>query len=284
MELLQLKKFCHAARSGNFSETAKAFGVPPSDISQSVRRLERELGAPLFTRRANAVVLNARGEAFAARAEQALLLLDDAAAAAADDGNGGEIHICINTNRRIVMETVEKFQRLYPGVSVKTRVFSDPTERDFDLIVAAEDPRLRGYHAEKLLGEQVAIAIHKDSPFALWDGRDLSQLSQAPFVTMGESSSLYQLTEQLCRAAGFRPRIAVQSDDPYYVRKCVELGLGVAPVPLFSWKGQFSADVVLKPLEGCRRDTFLYTAPGRYLPLCVQRFGRMLAESCRSAE
>ena len=68
-----------------------------------------------------------------------------------------------------------------------------------------------------------------------------------------------------------------------YVRRCVELGLGAALVPLFSWKGQFGDDVVLHPLPGHYRDTYLYTAPGRYLPLCARRFRDLLVESCAEA-
>lgn len=280
MELLQLKKFSHAAQSGNFTETAKAFGVPPSDISQSVRRLERELGAPLFTRRANAVVLNARGAAFAAQVHQALALLEDAAAAAADRDDCGEVHLCVNTNRRIVMETVEHFRRLYPDVSVKTAFFADPTDRSFDLIVSAEDERLHNHQRRQLLSEQMAVAVGQHSPWCGWDGGALSALRDAPFITMGEGSSLHALTFSLCREAGFVPRIAVQSDDPYYVRRCVELGLGAAIVPLFSWQGQFSRQVQLHPLS-CRRNTYLYTAPGRYLPRCAAAFARALEEACR---
>lgn len=279
MELLQLKKFCHAAMSGNFSQTAKVFGVPPSDVSQSVRRLERELGTELFDRRANAVVLNDRGAAFAEAARQALTLLQDAAAAAADDERCGQVQLCVNTNRRIVMDTVETFGRLYPQVSITARVSADPTERPFDLVVSAEDARLAGWQRQLLLGEQLAVAVGRETPWAALLGEGLAALSGAPFITMGEGSSLFALTHQLCREAGFTPRIAVQSDDPYYVRRCVALGLGAAVVPLTSWQGQFPPEVVLQPLP-CRRETYLYTAPGRYLPLCARRFAEALRSEC----
>ena len=49
MELLQLTYFCDAARSENFSQTARKFFVPPSNISQSIGRLEKELGCALFS-------------------------------------------------------------------------------------------------------------------------------------------------------------------------------------------------------------------------------------------
>ena len=56
MELLQLTYFCDAAATQNFSQTAKRFNVPPSNISQSIKRLEEELGVPLFTRSATLVL------------------------------------------------------------------------------------------------------------------------------------------------------------------------------------------------------------------------------------
>ena len=254
MELLQLRKFCHASRSGSFARTAEHFGVPPSDISQTVRRLEEELGVRLFDRKANAVTLNRRGE----------------------------VHICVNCNRRIVMDAVEQFRRRWSAVSIHTRTFCDPTAEQFDLIVSADDDTLTGYHRQKLLSEQLAIAVSRSSPYDRWDGA-LSSLADAPFITMGEGTSLCRLTRDLCREAGFTPHIAVQSDDPYYVRKCVELGLGVALVPLFSWQGQFGDGVALHPLPQ-QRDTWLYTAPDRYLPLCARRFCDLLMEVCRTEE
>ena len=278
MELLQLRKFCHAARSGSFARTAEHFGVPPSDISQTVRRLEEELGVRLFDRRANAVTLNSRGEAFARQVQQSLSALDGAVSAARDDGESGEVHICVNANRRIVMDAVEQFRHRWSGVSIHTRTFCDPTGERFDLIVSAEDEALAGYDRQKLLSERLAVAVSAHGPYAGWDGA-LSSLAHAPFITMGKGTSMYRLTHDLCRWAGFTPRIAVQSDDPYYVRKCVELGLGVAVVPLFSWQGQFGAGVVLHPLPQ-QRDTWLYTAPGRYLPLCARRFRDLLVEKC----
>ena len=47
MELLQLTYFCHAAETESFAKTAREMGVPAAGISQSVKRLETELGATL---------------------------------------------------------------------------------------------------------------------------------------------------------------------------------------------------------------------------------------------
>ncbi len=284
MELLQLKYFCDAAKSENFSKTAKHFGVPPSDISQSIRRLERELGVLLFVRQANKITLNERGVDFYRGASEAIRLLDEAKNAVNDDVNQGRIDICINSNRRIVMKTLEKFKTLYPMVEVRTMHFDDPDGRDFDLVITGESSGYDGFERRKLVSESISLAVRSDSPLAACDRIDVASLSGESFIAMTEKSSLHTLTKKICSDYGFAPRIAVQSDDPFYVRKCVELGLGIAFVPNFSWQGQFPDSVVLKPIEDYIRDTYLYTRSHRYLSLATRKFVEMLLAECAETE
>lgn len=280
MELLQLKYFCDAAVTENFSKTAKKFGVPPSDISQSIRRLENELSVRLFVRQANRISLNDYGLEFFGKVSEALSLIGEAAASVSDDGSMGKISLCVNTNRRIVMGTVEKFKKQYPDIVIKTKFFSDPISESFDLVISSGDSRLGNYKKEKLISENLAVAVSSNSRLAAVKDIDISALSSEPFITTNEQSSLFELTRKICSDFGFEPHIAVQSDDPFYVRKCVELGLGVAIVPLFSWKGQFNELIALKPIRGYMRDTFVYTDTKKYMPLCAKRFLKLLIEEC----
>ena len=84
MELLQLKYFCDSAETENFSKTAQKFYVPPSNISQSINRIEKELGIKLFVRSSNRIMLNKNGIEFYKRIKQALFLIDDAKKAVTD--------------------------------------------------------------------------------------------------------------------------------------------------------------------------------------------------------
>lgn len=280
MDLLQLRYFCDAASTENFSKTARKYGVPASDISQSIRRLEKELSVSLFTRQSNSISLNDVGAAFQKRISQALSLIDEAKNSVADDGNRGKINICINANRRIVMSAFEEFKRQYPDVSIKTRFAFDPVSEDFDLIVSTEDKRLNKYERTKLISEKLALAVNSDSIFASCSNLDFSLLAEEPFITMNEPSSLFNLTHQICADHQFVPRIAIQSDDPLYIRKCVEYGLGIAIVPLFSWKGQFSENITLKPIEGYTRTTYVYTNTHRYISKCTREFLNLLIQKC----
>ena len=66
MEMLQLRYFYDSAMGESFSKTAQKYMVPVSSVSASVKRLEQELGTPLFDRTGNRVLLNEKGRQFLA--------------------------------------------------------------------------------------------------------------------------------------------------------------------------------------------------------------------------
>ncbi len=284
MELLQLEYFCKVAKSGSISAVAKEFFVPASSVSQSIKRLEKELNVKLFIRRPNAVSLSEKGAVFLEYAEKSLNSLASGIAAVCDDINSGEISICINTNRRIVMDTVEKFKKQFPDVSVKTRFICNDDFEDFNLVIDKEGLCLNGYTSEKLISEKLAVAMSRDFPLANKASFSISHLANTPFIVMNEKTSLFESTVSVCKKFGFTPKVAIQSDDPFYIRKCVELGLGVAIVPLFSWEGQFNDSVILKPIKNCTRTTFVYINNKKFLSLKTKEFLKMLKVNCKESE
>ena len=271
MELLQLKYFCDSAKSLNFSKTARKYTVPPSNISQSVKRLEKELGFPLFARHANKIVLSENGEKFYKKVSRALSLIEEAAADRVDDGTKGSISISINSNRRTTMQTIERFKKEYPGVNIKTAYFGNLDEENYNIIIDSSASTLKGYQKEILLTEDIALAVSTQSPLALVENIDVKSLESEPFITMDEKASMCKLTKEICRKNGFEPKIALQSDDPSFVRKCVELGLGIAFAPTLSWNGQFSDSVILKKLS-YTRDIHVYVSKESPVSACVKNF------------
>lgn len=283
MELLQLKYFCDAAESENFSATAKKFLVPPSAVSQSIKRLENEMTVSLFVRRANRIRLSESGRAFYKKAKTALNLLKDAQKQLCDDGCGGKIKLSIFINRRIVMQTVEKFSRQFPEVDIVTKYNALPEAEELDLIVT--DAELDGiFERRELLCEDILLAMRVDNPLATREHIAPEDLMQAPFITTNQGSSLHHITQNVCRNMGFTPRIVICSDDPYYIRKCIELGLGVSLIPARSWQGQFSDQIVLKKIGNDRRTTYAYRNTGKYTPKCVEKFAEMLAAEFASEQ
>lgn len=279
MELLQLRYFCDAAETENFSRTAQKHQVPPSDVSQSIKRLEAELSVKLFDRTANRIVLNARGKAFYQKVKQALLLLEDAGAEVTDHEDVGELRLSIRTNRRIVMQTVRSFRQLHPSVDVLTthQIHSDPG--DFHLMIGDETLAESGFQRKKLLSEDVCLAMARSNPLSAGEGIDAEALSAEPFISLGPGNSLHDITLAACGRWGFEPHIAIQSDDPFYIRKCVELNLGVAVIPSVSWKGQISDSICLRKIDGFQRNTYVYWDEKKYVPACAKVFLEMLEQA-----
>ena len=64
MEFLQLRYFMESAENESFSKAAEKYQVPATSVSAAIKRLERELGCPLFRRSYNSIALNEKGRLF----------------------------------------------------------------------------------------------------------------------------------------------------------------------------------------------------------------------------
>ena len=284
MELLQLRYFCDAAQTQNFSETARKFFVPSSNISQTIHRLEKELGVALFERSANKITLNENGKIFYDAAKKSLGTLDDAKLFLSEskDKITGPIKLCICTNRRIVAHVIEKFKEMYPDVSFYINHGSPTDALSYDIIISDEHISNTKFSKKHLVSEDILLAIKKSNPLLKKGNIRIQDLKNQPFISMTHNSELYKLTVSICNDAGFQPNISIESDDPYYVRKYVELGLGIAFVPSLSWKGQFSDEIELLNIGKYKRKTYAFRQSEKQMKISVRIFLDMLIDECKA--
>lgn len=285
MELLQLRYFCDAAQTENFSQTARKYHVPTSSISQTIKRLEAELGVELFSRRKNHIFLNEQGRIFYQGAKAALDKLEDTRLQLRDTQEtvSGKIRILALTNRRLITKAIECFKSSYPAVSFVLSHSRSAREDAFDIIVADDSFSSEKYEQQSLLSEDICLAVHRGHRLSDTEQVLLSDLRKERFISMSMGSSLHSITGQLCRSAGFEPEIAIETDDPLYMRKYIELGLGVAFVPARSWKGEISEKIVLKDLQpALRRNTHIFLPSDRYLTKPVTLFAQVLSKAAET--
>lgn len=260
MELLQLKYFCHAAKTENFSQTAKAYFVPPSNISQSIKRLETELSTPLFIRSGNRVKLNSQGKKFYEKVQFSLNILENAASELLKKTYTETISMNIQVNRQAAMKAIETFKKDHENLHFLATHKPAEDLNDFDIIITDQLLDVPYFRTE-LSTEALELAYNRNF-FSFFVPVDLSQLQQTPFILMNSESRLYENAMEVCRAIGIAPKIALESEDPFYIRKCIELGLGVSIIPKFSWKNQFSPDIQYLNLGDFKRTTYLYIRNG----------------------
>ena len=273
MDLLQLKYFCMAAETQNFSKTAERFFVPATSVSQTVKRLEEELGTRLFSRTPNKVILNSAGRAFYEKIKTALALIDDATsvARATSDNATGTISILAHTCRRIVTQAVEMFSAKYPEIQFVIH-HTSTSGGEYDFIVSDKTFSSRLAQKRLLLREPILLACHRTHPFASQETVSPNALDNQPFIAMSAGNSMHEILTRICEQENVTLKIAIQSDDPYYVKKYLDEGLGLAFVPSVSWKNTLSKNTLLKPFGAYARDTFVFYDEPKFLSFAQKEF------------
>ena len=123
MEIHQLRYLVAVAEEGSFSRAAAKVRVAQPSLSQQIRKLEAEVGQPLFDRLPRSVVLTEAGRCLIDYARQILASIGDARRCVDEFKNevAGRLAVgAIPTIAPYVLpELVGKFQKHYPEVTLE---------------------------------------------------------------------------------------------------------------------------------------------------------------------
>ena len=266
MELLQLKYFIESVKTLNFSHTAKKFSVPPSAVSQSIKRLETELGTALFNRSNNKIVPTECGKILYNQVSISLSALEDGLndLKLFNSAIAGNLSILIESNRSFLIACITKFKSLHPHLefNISHRRHSNDTT-DFDIIISDTQISDKRYERVPLIRERILLAVSKSHSLANETSVKLSRLKNEPIISMHSGSSLHSILLDIFKPTGFLPNITIFCDDPNYTRLYTSLGFGICLFPEISWKDNLNENIVLLPFEPLphERITYLYYKP-----------------------
>jgi DNA-binding transcriptional LysR family regulator len=101
-----------------------------------------------------------------------------------------------------------------------------------DLVLTAPVPAASGTIASAALyREPLRLVVHHGHPLAGRKKAGLQDIRRDPVVALEPGYGMRSLTDALFREAGFRPRIAFESQDTHTARGLVSAGLGVSILP-----------------------------------------------------
>ncbi len=126
VNLDQLRTALALLEHGTVNRTAAAQALAPSSVSDRLRRLEEEVGVPLFDRDRDGMQVTAAGRSFLIQAAAALETLDRAVASAHDTAEltlGAQASIADELLPTILAD----LQRKHPGLRVRLRPDPDRT-------------------------------------------------------------------------------------------------------------------------------------------------------------
>jgi DNA-binding transcriptional LysR family regulator len=123
MTLQQLRYFLAAARHGSFSAAADALLMAQPSLSDQIRRLEAELGVPLFARAGRRLQLTEAGRMLLPHAERTLASAEEAVESVKEvrtlTGGTASFGTFGSAHHYLLGGLVQDFRRRYPDVRVR---------------------------------------------------------------------------------------------------------------------------------------------------------------------
>ncbi|MFK9093061.1 LysR family transcriptional regulator [Bacillus salipaludis] len=206
MQIEQLEFIVSVASNGSFSKTAERLHVSQSAISQSVKKLEDEIGIQIFKRTRSGAVPTESGKQIIEQAEDVLLKFNELKRKVVElnKSKQKELKIGLVSGMHlpfipsILLELKEEFPHLSIIFAEKSSVeITDAIiEKDLDIgVVAIYEKTVKKQgkiQFETLRGSNMFVFVNKESPFATLDFVTPQQLLSQRFVMFnGEFMNWY---------------------------------------------------------------------------------------------
>ncbi len=268
MEFRQLRFFVTLAEELHFGRAAAREHIVQSALSQQIQRLERELGVKLLDRSTHHVALTPSGAAFLTEARQILASAQRAVAAARQAGNlAAALQVgIVDAGYNSMPQILRAVQERFPDLEIHQVEACVPEQLAF-----LADGRIdvgfgRASHAPDFVASEIVrldplgVLVAGSHRFGALDHVPVAMLAEEPLLLSadGRAPEFNQFVAELCRSAGFVPRLyrgSVQS-----IRggaDLIEQGRCLACVPA-SYGSEYPG-IVWKPL----------TAPASLYPWSV---------------
>ncbi|HIV70042.1 MAG TPA: LysR family transcriptional regulator [Candidatus Aquabacterium excrementipullorum] len=245
MELRHLRYFLAVAQEANVTRAAARLGISQPPLSQQIKELEREVGASLFHRTPQGVVLTEAGVAFQAEAQQIVGSTERARAAAqrAARGETGQLRVGFTGSAAfnpVVATMIRSFRRAWPRVRLTleeantTRLVEGLAQQALDAVFLRPGASgLDGIRLRRFADESMKIVLPASHPLSKRRRLPLAALADEPFVLFPRAVglSLYDAVIIACREAGFEPQLSQEAPQISSVVNLVAAELGVSIVP-----------------------------------------------------
>jgi len=296
LEVHQLAYFESVSRHLHFTRAAEELNVAQPSVSQQIRKLENELGTPLFHRMKRHVALTEAGTLFLRHTRAILQQLEEARVEVQELSGLRKGTLAVgappSVGTHLFPRALAAFSRRHSGISLTFREGGSRTllqllqDGDLDLAVVIQPIRHPALETLPLLEEELLLAVPRSHALAGGKRRvRLADLAAEPFVLLREGA--YDLRDQTlgaCRKAGFEPRIALDGGEMDSVLRFVAEGLGVAILPamvLGDVDPRSGPVAVRLQAPKLTRSLVVARRRDRYFSAAAQEFMRILRDSAQ---
>jgi LysR family hydrogen peroxide-inducible transcriptional activator len=287
MELHQLRYFLAVARTGSFTRAAEREGVAQPTLSQQIRKLERELGLPLFERLGRGVRLTPAGQRLLGHAQAVLRELTEArhALQAFRDQVAGALTVGVIPTilPYFLAGRLEQFLRRHPAVEVQVveevtdRLLEKLTAGDLDLAIVRLPVRRPHLVCSEILREPLLAALPPGHRLGAQPEVDPRDLESERLLVLRDGHCLRSQVLALCRRSASRPQDVLETDQLASITALVASGFGVSVLPAMA--AEAAGGCLLRRISGrAWRRVGYVRLPRRFVPPAQAAFTQWLKE------
>jgi DNA-binding transcriptional LysR family regulator len=231
------------AEEKSFSKAAQKLYIAQPSLSQYIQKLEQQLGVQLFDRTTNPINLTYAGELYIETAKQILDLKDQLSQQMEDIANlrKGRLKIGIAPFRStyIMPKVFPLFHEKFPGIEVllvegtsselEELALKGVTDISIMMLPVPEEY----FSYVPIAKEEILVAVPPKHPASnsLSNEILLSTLKEESFILLKQSQKLHQIALDLCKEAGFKPRVVLETESIETAHALVTAGMGVSFLP-----------------------------------------------------
>lgn len=242
MELRQIEVALAIIDQGGVSRAAQALGITQPSVSQSLHKLEAELGVTLFRRAGRTVELTDAGRAFEgpARAVVRGVTTLEGTVAAHRELTAGVLRIGTlpTLAGTVAASVIAEFRRRHPAVTVHiaderrpARLLDMVTDGRCELAFTEHPTRRPGLVTVGLGRQELLAVLPPDHHRPPRRGIPLAELAALPLVLAPPGTSVREQLAALCDEAGLTPWVAVEVPQREAIVPLVIGGAGATVVP-----------------------------------------------------
>ncbi|MBT2531996.1 LysR family transcriptional regulator [Arthrobacter sp. ISL-48] len=229
-------------RTQHVTETAELLGVPQSTVSRALARASAVVGTELLVRDGRGVRLTTAAKTLLPYIESALTEFQAGLDVVRHESDVVRGKISVSFQHTFGEATlpllISAFRSRHPEAGfilsqgARDGCLAELASGQADLALTAPvSAKSSTILSASLYREPLRLVVHHGHALARRSSARLQDIRVDPFVAMGPGYGLRSLTDALFREAGFRPRIAFESQDSHTVRGLVSAGLGVSILP-----------------------------------------------------
>jgi len=241
MDLVQLEHFLAVADEHKFTRAAERVFRTQSALSQSIKKLETELGTSLFMRDNGDVSLTEAGRLFEDYAQRMLRLRDGATRSIAQLQNLeiGTLTIAAHESAALYLlpNAILRFLQLFPDVKVcakRARLEEIPhmvLDREVQIGFLKDAPAFQELGSADVHSDRMSLIASPKHRLAEHTGVALKDLDRVPFVVHHLCSSTEEVVLRLFRQNGIHCHVVAELWSFENVKSFVLENVGVAIVP-----------------------------------------------------